>query len=215
MEKLKIIIADDHPIILLGVRELIERDPRFCITGEAACSKELIELLENKPADIIISDYNMPADSPYGDGLKLVNYLTRNYPKIPLIILTMISNELILSHLKKLGVACIIQKNQLSTEIEKTLKSIAIHLDHRSAYTAKPNIFEADTTLEERVASLSPREFEVLRLFVLGKSVGEIAKIQNRSMKTISAQKKSAMHKLKVSTEQDLLAYCLQFGAFN
>lgn len=68
MEKLKVIIADDHPIVLFGVRELVERDPHFCVVGEAVSSSALIALLQEQPVDLVITDYNMPDDSPYGDG---------------------------------------------------------------------------------------------------------------------------------------------------
>ena len=72
MKTFTVVIADDHPIVLLGVRELVERDERFQVIGEAICSAGLIKLLEQQPIDIVITDYNMPGDSPYGDGLKLV-----------------------------------------------------------------------------------------------------------------------------------------------
>ncbi|PSS48250.1 response regulator [Pseudomonas sp. BBP2017] len=215
MEKLKVIIADDHPIVLLGVRELIERDPRFCVVGEAVCSKGLIELLEQQTVDIVISDYNMPADSPYGDGLKLVDYLKRHYPRVQILILTMISNHLILTRLQELGVVGVIQKNQLHTEIELALNAIARQRIYRSLEPAKTSVIESDTAIDEKMASLSPKEFEILRLFVAGKSVSDIARSQNRSAKTISAQKISAMRKLDVSSDQDLLAYCLERSTFN
>ena len=215
MEKLKVIIADDHPIVLLGVRELVERDPRFCVVGEAVCSKGLIELLEQQAVDIVITDYNMPADSPYGDGLKLVDYLKRHYPRVQILILTMISNHLILTRLQELGVVGVIQKNQLHTEIELALNAIARQGTYKSLESAKTSVIESTTALDERVASLSPKEFEILRLFVAGKSVGDIARSQSRSAKTISAQKISAMRKLEVSSDQDLLAYCLERSIFN
>ena len=215
MEKIKVIIADDHPIVLLGVRELVERDPRFCVVGEAVGSKGLIELLEQQTVDIVITDYNMPADSPYGDGLKLVDYLKRYYPRVQILILTMISNHLILTRLQELGVVGVIQKNQLHTEIELALNAIARQGTYKSLESAKTSVIESTTALDERVASLSPKEFEILRLFVAGKSVGDIARSQSRSAKTISAQKISAMRKLEVSSDQDLLAYCLERSIFN
>lgn len=64
MEKFKVVIADDHPIVLLGVRELMERESNFEIVGEAISSQGLIEILEQQPVDIVITDYNMPGDSP-------------------------------------------------------------------------------------------------------------------------------------------------------
>jgi two-component system capsular synthesis response regulator RcsB len=215
MEKLKVIIADDHPIVLLGVRELIERDPRFCVVGDAVCSKGLIELLEQQTVDIVITDYNMPADSPYGDGLKLVDYLKRHYPHVQILILTMISNQLILTRLQELGVVGVIQKNQLHTEIELALNAIARQGIYRNLEPAKTSVIESNTAMDERMASLSPKEFEILRLFVSGKSVSDIARSQNRSAKTISAQKISAMRKLEVSSDQDLLTYCLERSIFN
>ncbi len=215
MKTFTVVIADDHPIVLLGVRELVERDERFQVIGEAICSAGLIKLLEQQPIDIVITDYNMPGDSPYGDGLKLVEYLKRHFPNVQILILTMISNHLILTRLQELGVVGVIQKSQLHTEIQVALKSIAQQAHYRSLEPAKTSVIESLTAIDERFSTLSPKEFEILRLFISGKSVSDIARSQNRSSKTISAQKISAMRKLEVSSDQDLLAYCLEYNIFN
>lgn len=215
MKTFTVVIADDHPIVLLGVRELVERDERFQVIGEAICSAGLIKLLEQQPIDIVITDYNMPGDSPYGDGLKLVEYLKRHFPDAQILILTMISNHLILTRLQELGVVGVIQKSQLHTEIQVALKSIAQQAHYRSLEPAKTSVIESLTAIDERFSTLSPKEFEILRLFISGKSVSDIARSQNRSSKTISAQKISAMRKLEVSSDQDLLAYCLEYNIFN
>ena len=215
MKTFTVVIADDHPIVLLGVRELVERDARFQVVGEAICSAGLIGLLEQQPIDIVITDYNMPGDSPYGDGLKLVEYLKRHFPQVQILILTMISNHLILTRLQEMGVVGVIQKSQLHTEIQVALKSIAQQALYRSLEPAKTSVVESMTAIDERFSTLSPKEFEILRLFISGRSVSDIARSQNRSSKTISAQKISAMRKLEVSSDQDLLAYCLAQNIFN
>ncbi|MFC6298139.1 response regulator [Pseudomonas sp. CCM 7893] len=215
MQKLKVIIADDHPIVLLGVRELVSRDPRFCIVGEAACSNGLVELLEAQSVDLVITDYNMPADSPYGDGLKLVDYLKRHYPAVKVLILTMISNSLILTRLNELGVVGVLLKNQLHTEIERALNAVVQGKLYQPLEVVRHSVLENNTDLDERLKSLSPKELEIVRLFVSGTSVGDIARRQNRSIKTISSQKVSAMRKLDVASDQDLLTYCLDRGVFN
>lgn len=69
--------------------------------------------------------------------------------------------------------------------------------------------------LDERFTRLSPKEHEILRLFVSGLGVSDIARGLNRSAKTISTQKISAMRKLEVSSDQDLLAYCIERNLFN
>lgn len=215
MKTFTVVIADDHPIVLLGVRELVERDERFEVVGEAICSAGLIGLLEQQPVDIVITDYNMPGDSPYGDGLKLVEYLKRHFPEVQILILTMISNHLILTRLQELGVVGVIQKSQLHTEIQVALKSIAQQALYRSLEPAKTSVIESMTAIDARFSTLSPKEFEILRLFISGKSVSDIARSQNRSSKTISAQKISAMRKLEVRSDQDLLTYCLEQNVFN
>lgn len=215
METFNVVIADDHPIVLLGVRELVERDQRFSVVGEAVCSDGLIELLKNRPVDLLITDFNMPGDSPYGDGLKLVEYLARHFPGVRMLVLTMISNPLILTRLQELGVLAVIQKNQLHNEIEAALKAIAKGNPVRSQGPAPTSVLDDGADMDKRFSRLSPKEHETLRLFVQGQSVNEIARGFNRSVKTISTQKVSAMRKLEVSSDQELLAYCIERNLFN
>lgn len=215
METFNVVIADDHPIVLLGVRELVERDRRFSVVGEAVCSDALIELLKAQPVDLLITDFNMPGDSPYGDGLKLVEYVTRHFPRVRVLVLTMISNPLILTRLQELGVLAVIQKSQLHVEIEVALKAIANGKRVRSQQPAPTSVLEDGADLDERFSRLSPKEHEILRLFVQGQGVNEIARGLNRSAKTISTQKISAMRKLEVNSDQALLAYCIERNLFN
>ncbi len=188
MATLNVVIADDHPIVLLGVRELIERDDRFRVVGEAVCSNGLIELLKHQAVDLVITDFNMPADSPYGDGLKLVEYLRRHFPEVKILLLTMISNPLILTRLHELGVVGVIQKNQLQDDIQLALTAIAQRRPFKSARPLAHSVRERNVALDERLSRLSPKEFEILRLFVSGLSVTAIAKSQSRSAKTVSTQ---------------------------
>ncbi|WP_248750407.1 response regulator [Pseudomonas sp. MWU15-20650] len=215
MDTLNVVIADDHPIVLVGVRELIERDERFRVVGEAVSSYELVKLLESRPVDLVVTDFNMPGDSPYGDGLKLVEYLTRHFPSVRVLVLTMISNPLILTRLQELGVLAVIQKNQLHNEIQAALKAIARGNPIRNNGPQPTSVMDDGADLDERFTRLSPKEHEILRLFVSGQSVNEIARGLNRSAKTISTQKVSAMRKLEVSSDQDLLAYCIERHLFN
>ncbi|KPG97831.1 MULTISPECIES: response regulator [Pseudomonas] len=215
METFNVVIADDHPIVLLGVRELVERDQRFRVVGEAVGSDELIKLLETKPVDLLITDFNMPAASPYGDGLKLVEYLIRHFPKVRVLVLTMISNPLILTRLQELGVLAVIQKNQLHDEIETALRAIAKGNPVRWQAPAPTSVVNDGADLDERFSRLSPKEHEILRLFVQGQGVNDIARHLNRSAKTISTQKISAMRKLDVSSDQELLTYCIERNLFN
>ncbi|MBM1189229.1 response regulator [Pseudomonas lundensis] len=214
MRKLNVVIADDHPIVLLGLHELIERDGRFNVVGEAAGSAELILLLKQTVVDLVVTDFSMPADSPYGDGLKLVGYIKRHYPAVRILILTMVSSPLILTHLRELGVTGIIQKRHLHNEIEIALNAVINAIEYPSSESMTDPLTNNLLTLDERFATLSPKEHEILRLFISGQRISDIARGLNRSTKTISAQKISAMRKLNVTSDQDLLTYCLASNYF-
>lgn len=214
MRKLNVVIADDHPIVLLGLLELIERDGRFHVVGQAIDSEGLVKLLEKQTVDLIITDFSMPAESPYGDGLKLVEYLRRHYRSVRILVLTMVSSPMILTRLHELGVAGIIQKRHLHNEIEVALNAVIKGMEYQSYDSPPASLTDNLLTLNERFATLSPKEHEILRLFVSGQSVSDIARGQNRSTKTISAQKISAMRKLEVASDQDLITYCLESNIF-
>ncbi|MGE8064226.1 response regulator [Pseudomonas sp. NPDC089569] len=213
-QKITVVIADDHPIVLLGVRELIERDDRFKVVGEAINSSELIKVLNAENPDILITDYNMPDHSIYGDGLKLVKYLSRNYPSLQVLILTMVSNGLILSRLYDLGVAGVVQKSQLHAEIQRALDALSQKRRYKCPALNKSSVMDEGRNVEQRLALLSLRELEILRLFVSGMSLRDIAIDQNRSAKTISTQKVAAMRKLEVNSDQELITFCLEANLF-
>jgi two-component system capsular synthesis response regulator RcsB len=214
MKKIKVVIADDHPIVLFGLREIIQRDGRFEVAAEATSSSQLIAELNTHEPEVVITDFNMPGDSTYGDGLKLVEYLIRRFVKTQVLVLTMISNNLILSRLHELGVMGVIQKNHLHEEIENALDALALNRSYRGPAQEAVSVQVNTQQVDERFASLSPREMEVLRLFVTGNSVSDIARQVNRSTKTVSAQKISAMRKLEVTSDHALMMYCIKAGQF-
>ncbi|MGO3870009.1 MAG: response regulator [Alcaligenes sp.] len=216
IQKLRVIIADDHPLILMGIRELLGRDINLSVEAVAASPSELIEHLQSNPPDAVITDYSMPGDEQYGDGIRFISYLRRHFPDVKLIVLTMVSNPMIISSLYDAGVQGVVLKQD---ELSEAL--VALHL-LRQGVKYYPANFKQDTPKEvlessvpDRLASLSPREFEVLRLFAMGDSISSIAEQLNRSIKTISAQKASAMRKLNVQNNQDLIAFCTEHTLFS
>ncbi|HBJ66706.1 response regulator [Alcaligenes nematophilus] len=216
IQKLRVIIADDHPLILMGIRELLGRDINLSVEAVAASPSELVEHLQKNQPDTIITDYSMPGDEQYGDGMRFISYLRRHFPDVKLIVLTMVSNPMIISSLYDAGVQGVVLKQDELSEV-----LVALHL-LRQGVKYYPANFKQDTpkdvltsSVQERLESLSPREFEVLRLFAMGDSISAIAEQLNRSIKTISAQKASAMRKLNVHNNQDLIAFCTQNNLFS
>ncbi|PAA14159.1 response regulator [Pseudomonas fragi] len=213
MPQMKVLLADDHPIVLMGVREIIERDPRFKVVGEAMSSSELVDKISQLNPDVIITDYNMPGDEQYGDGTRLVEYLRRHFPGPRVLILTVISNPQVLSWLYELGISGVISK---SAGLEQILVALDAFYREGHYQQGTPDGAPGDDAdgISQMLSQLTVKEFEVLRLFATGVSVGEVAQSLNRSIKTISTLKISAMRKLNVDNDQALLILCVKANLF-
>ena len=215
MRELKVVIADDHPVVLLGLREVIQRDERFILAGEALSSSQLVEQLALHQPALVITDFNMPGDETYGDGLQLIEYLNEQFPAVKILVLTMVSNQLIISRLLEMGVAGVIAKSHIREEIGKALNALANDRPYNAPAVPATSVLSNPKVIDERFSTLSPREVEVLRLVVAGSSVGDIARQLQRSVKTVSTQKVSAMRKLEVLNDHALITYCIKADLWN
>ena len=81
MDRLRIVLADDHPLVLMGMRDLLEKDLSFDVVGALSSPTDLIRHLAQDPPHVVVTDYSMPGDDTYGDGMRLVKYLVRHYPR--------------------------------------------------------------------------------------------------------------------------------------
>ena len=213
MRKLRIILADDHPVTLAGVKDMLEKDINLEVVSTASSSSDLVEQLKHLPVDIIITDYSMPGDEYYGDGMRFIEYLTRTFKKHKLLVFTMLNNPMIISSLYANGVFGVIMKHDKLTEL-----SAAIHALRLGNKYYPPNFSENKqhtSSTPTPVSTLSKREYEVIRLFVRGYAVTQIAEALKRSVKTVSTQKRSAMTKLNINTDQELITFCVEHSLFN
>ncbi|KOF52638.1 LuxR family transcriptional regulator [Achromobacter sp. DMS1] len=215
MTRLRIVLADDHPLVLMGMRDLLEKDFSFEVTATLDSPTALVEHLRRHPAHVIITDYSMPGDETYGDGIRLVKYLRRHFPVPRVVVLTMVSNPMIISALYDAGVSAVVLKRHNLNEISAALHTL------QAGRRYYPPGFQRDGAIDarnkfigERINSLSPKEYEVLRHFVRGESMMQVAESLKRSIKTVSGQKISAMRKLNVQTDQELVAFCVTSGIF-
>ena len=214
MRELRVVIADDHPVVLVGLREVIQRDECFTLAGEALNSSQLVEQLALHQPALVITDFNMPGDDTYGDGLQLIEYISEHFPSVKILVLTMVSNQLIISRLLEMGVAGVIAKSHIHQEIGKALSALANDRPYEAPAAPATSVMINPKVIDERFSTLSPREVEVLRLVVSGSSVGDIARLLDRSVKTVSTQKVSAMRKLEVLNDHALITYCIKADPF-
>lgn len=207
----KIILADDHPLILTGLRSLIANLQSKCdVVAEAHQVSSLFRALQQHPCDLLITDFSMPGDE-CNDGLNMMQQLRRDYPVLPIIVLTQIHNAGILQSLINLGVNGVLLKKavikELSTAIGQVLSGQCFVGDSVKLLLNESGIMEYGVNIQ-----LTPKESEVVRLLANGMSVTQVAEYLHRSIKTISTQKKSAMQRLGLQSDSDLFHYARENG---
>lgn len=211
----RIMLADDHPVVLMGA-EMALCPPfgqDYSIVAHAHSAGELIERLEGTPCDILITDYAMPYGS-FPDGLALMGYIRRHFSDVRLIVMTMLSHPYLLQALLNLGASGLFDKRSRLPELKRATESVVRGRRHLCPSFARILDTQAglSASSDAPVASLSERELEVVRLFVQGLSGRQIAQRMNRSEKTISRQKRTAMDKLGLEHDGGLVEFARVSG---
>lgn len=208
----RIILADDHPVVLMGAEMALSTEA-CSIVARANNSDELIAHLESTPCDLLVSDYSMPYGR-FPDGLALMGYLRRHFGHIPLIVMTMLHNPSLLQALLRQGVCGLFDKRSPLIELKRAVQAVAKGKNYISPSFA--DILDGPTRLPSSAVTqgvnLSERELEVVRLFVQGLSGRQIAAQLNRSEKTISRQKRTAMDKLGLGHDGGLVEFARVSG---
>ncbi len=120
----KIILADDHPLILTGIRSLIAHHQPGCeVVAEAHQVSELLNTLQQHNCNLLITDFSMPGDER-SDGLTMIQQLKRDYPTLPILVLTQIHNAGILQSLLQLGVSGVLLKKAVISELSDAIHQI-------------------------------------------------------------------------------------------
>jgi two-component system, NarL family, captular synthesis response regulator RcsB len=204
---IRVALADDHPVIRLGIEAALDELPAVRRIGSAVDSTQLIELLDNQPCDILVTDYAMPGGQ-YGDGLELMGFLRERYPKLGIIIITSMDKAVLIRSLLACGVDGILSKNDDMLHVRSAIQAVYSKRKYFSPHITKI-IKMLPSTNSSR---LSQREFEVIKLYVSGTTINAIAEKLERSKQTISTQKVSAMRKLGIETDADLFKYAMELG---
>lgn len=205
---LQVILAEDHGIVRYGIRLAIEAGHVAHVVAEAADSDELIAAVRQYPCDAIVTDLSMPGTRTR-DGIALVDRLQRICPGVPIIVVTAMRNAAILNKLLAKGVKGVVEKAGGVNELHCALVAAAQSRTYVSPGVEK--LLARMNLVGERVgkeATLTTAEMEVIRLFAAdGLTAAQIAERLNRSVKTVSAHKVRAQHKLGLGTNQELLEY--------
>jgi len=195
-----ILIADDHPLVRSGIEVALRSLRLLRIVGVASNSTEIVDFLSQQSCDLLITDFAMP-NGKFNDGFTMLTYIRSHYPDLPIVVFTGLDGVALTGKLMKLGVKAIVHK---ADDIGHLIS--AVYAVRSSSEYLSPSVSRASRGMSggRREAELSKNELEVLRLYVTGMSITEIAARLHRTKQTISAQKIRAMRKLGIERDVDL-----------
>jgi two-component system capsular synthesis response regulator RcsB len=215
MVNLRVILADDHPFVLRGIRGALSAHTDLMIAGEATHPAALIALLQRVACDVLVTDLTMPGvTGTTEDGLALIRRIRHDWPALRIVVLTSLTHAAMLRSVASEGVVSMLDKTEPMAELVAAIRSASIGRIHvsRSIIKALGEPGNEPGTLLQ-MQRLSARESEVIQMFAQGKSISEIARDLGRDVRTVSRQKRFAMTKLGVSNDPGLFAYVRVHGA--
>lgn len=206
---IRLVIADDHPLVRAGFRQLAASDAEIMVVGEAVDGTSLLECLRTVTADVVVLDISMP-----GPGfLELVGRLRQDYPGVAILVVTVHPEGHLAVEALRAGAAGYVTKTQSSTELVAAVRKVYEGGRYVSSSLAEHLAVELQTTLGELKRDvLSRRERQVLRLLADGRAHKEIAATCGMSPKTVSTYRSRILRKLKLRTTADLVRYVVQSG---
>jgi two-component system invasion response regulator UvrY len=177
------------------------------VAGEATNGQEALDKVRAEAWDVVVLDISMPDRS----GLDILKQLRSERPKLPVLVLSMYSEDQYAVRVLKAGACGYLTKDSAPDELVKAIRKVVSGGRYVSAFLAERLAFEigADSSKLPHEA-LSDREFQVLRLIAAGKSVKEIAAELSLSVKTVSTYRARLLQKMNLTTNAELIHYAIQ-----
>ena len=209
MYSARILLADDHPLVLESVKQLLE--PDFSVVGTAQTGQQVLEQAQKLHPDIVLMDANMPGMNGFEAARKLKTLL----PAVKIIFVTMLTEAIAVSEGFRAGAMGYVLKQDASDELHAAVKSVManrrfvsskLDMEVREAMECQWSRPEGYTT------NLTERQRQILAMLANGSSTKNIAKELNISMKTVEFHKANITRKLGVRTTSDLIRVALSSG---
>jgi DNA-binding NarL/FixJ family response regulator len=204
---IRVLIADDHAVVRQGLKQILGDTPEMVVAGEATTGQEVLDKVRAEAWDVVILDISMPDHS----GLDILKQLGSERPKLPVLVLSMHSEDQYAMRVLKAGASGYLTKDSAPDELVKAVRKVVRGGRYVSAFLAEKLAFEIGTDSNRLPhETLSDREFQVLRGIAAGKSVTEIAAELYLSPKTVSTYRARLLQKMNLTTNAELIHYAFQ-----
>ncbi|MGO8790235.1 MAG: response regulator [Terriglobia bacterium] len=213
MEKIRILLADDHDIMRRGLRLLLERQPGFEVVGEAADGRLAVEWAEAAKPDVVVLDIAMPNMS----GIEAAQRISASLPQTAIVILSMHSDEGYVLRALKAGAKGYVLKDSAENDLIEAIRAVS---EGKAFFSPEiSNILVEDYVremkkrgAEDSYELLTPREREVLQMLAGGKSNKDIATVLNLSLYTVETHRRNLQDKLNLHSLAELILYAVRKG---
>jgi two-component system invasion response regulator UvrY len=202
----RIIIADDHEIVRAGLKQIIADDPDLLVEGEASDGQELLEKLRKKKFDLVLLDMKMPGRS----GLEILKQLKIEHPSLPVLVLSMHSEEQYAVRTIKAGASGYITKETAPDKLLEAIRRVCgggKYISQSLAEKLADSI--SDSKSKPPHEYLTDREFQVMCMIASGKTISDIARELFLSVKTISTYRQRILEKMSMKNNAELTHYVI------
>ena len=204
---IKILIADDHPIVRKGLKEIIEDTSDLKVVDEASTGQEVLEKVFKAEFDVILLDISMPGKS----GLEILKELKSHKPKLTVLVLSMHPEEHYAIQVLKAGASGYLTKESAPEELIAAIRKVSQGGKYVSSSLAEKLAVYLETDAEKPVYEiLSDREYQVMIMIASGKTVKQIADELSLSVKTISTHRTRLLNKTEFKNNAEITYYAIK-----
>ncbi len=205
---IRVLIADDHPVVRSGLEKILSKDPGIEVVGEAANGREVMEFVRTGGCDVLVLDITMPDRN----GLEILEQLRREKHRFGILILSIHKEDLYAMKAFRAGASGYLTKESAPTELITAVTRIASGGKYVSPLFAERMALKIDRTLAEKAPheTLSDRELQVMRMIASGLAPKAIAEKVCLSVKTVNSYRMRILDKMNMKTNAELVRYALE-----
>jgi DNA-binding NarL/FixJ family response regulator len=204
---IRILVADDHAVVREGLKRIIAATTDMMVAGEAVNGQQVLDLVGSGSWDVVLLDISMPGRG----GLDVLRQLKAEHPRLPVLVLSMYSEDQYAVRVLKAGGAGYLTKDSAPEELVNAVRRVIRGRKYIGPATAERLAVDLDLDFQEAPhEALSDREYQVLCLLGSGKTVSEIADRLALSVKTISTYRTRILEKMKMNTTAELIRYAIR-----
>jgi len=204
---IRVVVVDDHAVVREGLKRIISENPGMAVTGEAGDGHEALKLIRGGACDVVLLDITMPNKN----GLDVLKELRTEVPRLPVLVLSMHSEDQYAVRVLRAGAAGYLTKESAPAKLVQAIRKVVRGGKYVSPSLAEKLVSDLGTDTDRPPHEiLSDREYQVLCLIASGKTVSEIGAELALSVKTISTYRVRILEKLRMKNNAEITRYAIK-----